>query len=638
MSYLSLTLILFFLATAAGGGGGDGTGHGVGEVSEDFSKQCPTTTCGNVEIRFPLRLNSSDSHCGMTGLVLSCASDEAFLTLRHDRGPFKVTSIDYKSQTISIDVDGFWPQCPMKNMSAIKLSDEYFSLSGSTAVSFISCSKEFTPNAEEDRISGPISCLASRGDEFVYVVDQSESMDKLPLDCMVISTDGEIGDPGRHNRQDPFNSAVDSFFHSSEVSLVWYTWEQCYEEQGQISDCMKFEFCLNCERQDKQCGLDLKRDACCINVDGHRHLATWVKLVAGFAACIIFFFMVVASTFLYISRKADRDRQLRIKVEMFLASYKTTKPTRFNYAGIKKITKRFKNKLGQGGFGSVYKGELPNGIPVAVKMLEIRSTGEGGDFINEVSTIGRIHHVNVVRLLGFCAEGSRRALVYEFMPNESLEKYIFSRDADGNRPFRMEKLLEIATGIARGVEYLHQGCDQRILHFDIKPHNILLDYEFNPKISDFGLAKLCSRDQSIVTMTAVRGTRGYIAPEIYSRNFGTVSYKSDVYSFGMLVLEMVGGRKNIDPSVEKTDEIYFPEWVYEQLIGEQNFRVAIDMMNNEEETVRKLVIVALWCIQWSPTDRPTMTRVVQMLIGSLESLELPPRPFVSSSLPPLSEE
>ncbi|KAH7658823.1 hypothetical protein IHE45_17G115300 [Dioscorea alata] len=148
-------------------------------------------------------------------------------------------------------------------------SDEYFSLSGSTEVSFISCSKEFTPNAEEDRISGPISCLASRGAEFVYVVDQSESMDKLPLDCMVISTDGEIGDPGRYNRQDPFNSAVDSFFHSSEVSMVLY---QCYEQEpGQSSDCTKSQFCLKCEQQDKQCGLDLKRDACCINV-GHKHL------------------------------------------------------------------------------------------------------------------------------------------------------------------------------------------------------------------------------------------------------------------------------------------------------------------------------------------------------------------------------
>lgn len=273
MSYLSLTLILlFFLATAAGDGGG--TGHGGGEVSEDFSKQCPTTKCGNVDIRFPFRLNSSDSHCGLKGFVLSCASDEAFLTLRHDHGPFKVNSIDYKSQTINIDVNGFFPQCPMKNMSAIKLSDEYFSLYGSTEVSFISCSKEFTPNAGEDRISGPISCLASRGDEFVYVVDQSESMDKLPLDCMVISTDGEIGDPDRYNRQDqdPFNSAVDSFFHSSEVSMVWYNVYGCFEEElGASSDCTKSQFCSSCERQDKQCGLDLKRDACCINV-GHKHL------------------------------------------------------------------------------------------------------------------------------------------------------------------------------------------------------------------------------------------------------------------------------------------------------------------------------------------------------------------------------
>ncbi|KAH7658597.1 Glycerophosphodiester phosphodiesterase protein [Dioscorea alata] len=124
---------------------------------------------------------------------------------------------------------------------------------------------------------------------------------------------------------------------------------------------------------------------------------------------------------------------------------------------------------------------------------------------------------------------------------------------------------------------------------------------------------------------------GYIAPEIYSRNFGTVSYKSDVYSFGMLLLEMVGGRKNIDPLVDNQSAIYLPEWVYEQLIGGHSFRVVIEMMNNEEEIVRKLVIVALWCIQWSPNDRPTMTRVVLMLIGSLESLEIPPRPSVSSS-------
>ncbi|XP_073103272.1 rust resistance kinase Lr10-like [Elaeis guineensis] len=295
------------------------------------------------------------------------------------------------------------------------------------------------------------------------------------------------------------------------------------------------------------------------------------------------------------------------------------------------MTRHFKHKLGQGGFGTVYKGDLPNGIPVAVKML-MKSKGEGEDFINEVATLGRIHHANVVRLLGFCSEGTWRALIYEFMPNESLEKYIFGkRNKTAHQPLDMKKLQEIAIGIAQGIEYLHQGCNQRILHFDIKPHNILLDHDFNPKIADFGLAKLCSRDQSIITMTAARGTMGYIAPEIYCRNFGTVSYKSDVYSFGMLVLEMVGGRKNVDPEIEKTSEIYFPEWVYGQLVQGHDLKLVMEGNGVEEDIAKKLAIVALWCIQWSPMDRPSMTRVVQMLMGNLESLQIPPIPFVSST-------
>ena len=123
----------------------------------------------------------------------------------------------------------------------------------------------------------------------------------------------------------------------------------------------------------------------------------------------------------------------------------------------------------------------------------------------------------------------------------------------------MGELHGIAIGIAKGIEYLHQGCEQRILHFDIKPHNIYLDQNFNPKISDFGLAKLCSKDQSVVSMTIARGTMGYIAPEVLSRNFWNVSYKSDVYSFGMLLLEMVSGRKNVDTTAENPSEVYFPE-------------------------------------------------------------------------------
>lgn len=155
----------------------------------------------------------------------------------------------------------------------------------------------------------------------------------------------------------------------------------------------------------------------------------------------------------------------------------------------------------------------------------------------------------MVRLVGFCANGFRRALVYEFLLNDSLDKFISSTAAK-NLFHNWDKLQDIAFGVTKGIEYLHQGYsihqgyDQQIFHFDIKPHNVLLDENFNPKISDFGLAKLCSKDQSAVSMTTARGTIGYIAPEVFSRNFRNVSAKADVYSFGILLLEIIVHLKN----------------------------------------------------------------------------------------------
>ncbi|XP_038972582.1 rust resistance kinase Lr10-like [Phoenix dactylifera] len=329
--------------------------------------------------------------------------------------------------------------------------------------------------------------------------------------------------------------------------------------------------------------------------------------------------------------RREKEKESQLKVEKFLEDYKALKPLRYSYADIKKITNQFKTKLGEGGYGSVFKGFLPNGVPVAVKILLTSIGSNGEDFVNEVGTIGRIYHVNVVRLLGFCADGFKRALIYEFMPNESLAKFIFSVDGRSTL-LGWDKLHNIAIGIARGIEYLHQGCDQRILHFDIKPHNVLLDDNFCPKISDFGLAKLCSKEQSIVSMTAARGTAGYIAPEVCSRNSGNVSYKSDVYSFGMLLLEMVGGRKNMDATVENTSQVYFPEWIYNRLYQEEELGLHI-IEENDAIIARKLTIVALWCIQWYPVDRPSMKSVVQMLEGSMENLVMPPNPFTSAGPP-----
>ncbi|BAF03743.2 Os01g0114400 [Oryza sativa Japonica Group] len=171
----------------------------------------------------------------------------------------------------------------------------------------------------------------------------------------------------------------------------------------------------------------------------------------------------------------------------------------------------FSYSQGQGGYGSVYKGVfLPGDVHVAIKMLDGNSNCNGEDFISEVATIGRIHHINVVRLVGFCSEEMRRALVYEYMPRGSLNKYIFSSE----RSFSWDKLNEIALGIARGINYLHQGCEMQILHFDIKPDNILLDDNFVSKVADFGLAKLYPREKSFVSDRALRGTVGYMAPEM----------------------------------------------------------------------------------------------------------------------------
>jgi serine/threonine protein kinase len=297
---------------------------------------------------------------------------------------------------------------------------------------------------------------------------------------------------------------------------------------------------------------------------------------------------------------------------------------RYSYSEIKKITHGFNDKLGEGGYGSVYKGKLRSGRFAAVKILR-KEKANGQDFINEVATIGRIHHCNVVQLIGFTVEGSKRALIYEFMPNGSLEKYIFSRQ--GSILLSNQKIYEISLGVARGIEYLHEGCDMQILHFDIKPHNILLDENFTPKVSDFGLAKLYPTNNSVVSLTMARGTMGYMAPELFYKSIGGVSYKADVYSFGMLLMEMVGRRKNLNALADHSSQMYFPSWIYDQ-VNEGRDILEDQATEQEKNTIKKMTIVALWCIQLKPIDRPSMHRVVQMLQADIESLQMPPKPFL----------
>ncbi|KAM0919692.1 hypothetical protein ACQ4PT_008030 [Festuca glaucescens] len=605
---LLVTLILLSLLTYQ-------TYVGTASDDEDFFKTCSSHRCSKhgPEIRFPFRPSSNPLSCGAPGMQLSCFGNDIILD-HHVLGSCKVTEIYYRHRVINV-IPLVEPsmQCPLQKLISENIATDVYRQPQSLHITtLVRCSRDFVP-VDPHSMVGPAACLSNNASQFWYLALFYAYISDLPRDCVAISKGIPI--PFTYDKHGPnsdySNERANRVMNFGETTFTWHL--------NNITDT-----CQQCEHEGRHCGFSSqRRQAFCqnhgiISFPNSSSVATFVVL------------SLMVATMIYLSLKSRYNEEINMKVEMFLKAYGTSKPKRYTFPEVKKIARRFKNKLGQGGFGSVYKGELPNGVPVAVKMLE-KSTGEGEEFINEVATIGLIHHTNIVCLLGFCSEGTRRALIYEFMPNESLEKYIFSQVSTISRLLLApNKMLDIALGIARGMEYLHQGCNQRILHFDIKPHNILLDYNFNPKISDFGLAKLCARDQSIITLTAARGTMGYIAPELYSRNFGGVSYKSDVYSFGMLVLEMVSRRRNSSPSVENQHEVYLPEWIYEKVIAGQELELRLEMTAEEKENMRQLAIVALWCIQWNPKNRPSMTKVVNMLTGRLQNLQVPPKPLVSS--------
>ncbi|XP_074357593.1 G-type lectin S-receptor-like serine/threonine-protein kinase SD2-5 [Apium graveolens] len=298
-------------------------------------------------------------------------------------------------------------------------------------------------------------------------------------------------------------------------------------------------------------------------------------------------------------------------------------PVRFSYKDLQVATKDFSAILGRGGFGSVYEGVLKDGTRLAVKQLEGLGQGKK-EFQAEVSIIGSIHHLHLVRLKGFCAEGTHKLLVYEFMANNSLDKWLFKRNKA--EMLDWDTRYNIALGTAKGLAYLHEDCDVKIVHCDIKPENVLLDDNFLAKVSDFGLAKLMSREQSHV-FTTLRGTRGYLAPE-WITNYA-ISEKSDVYSYGMVLLEIIGGRKNYDAS-ETSEKSHFPSYAF-KMMEEGKLTDIVDAhleMAKTDERVMVAIKVALWCIQDDMSHRPSMTKVVQML----EGLSPVPPPPMSSQL------
>ncbi|XP_057495155.1 G-type lectin S-receptor-like serine/threonine-protein kinase SD2-2 [Actinidia eriantha] len=325
-----------------------------------------------------------------------------------------------------------------------------------------------------------------------------------------------------------------------------------------------------------------------------------------------------------------RKRRIKREKEEEDAIFPVTNLKVFSYKELNAATRGFSEKLGHGGFGAVFRGELGDSSPVAVKRLE-RPGGAEREFRAEVCTIGNIQHVNLVRLRGFCSENSHRLLVYDYMPNGPLSVYLKRDGKDLNWDVR----FRIAVGTAKAIAYLHEECRDCIIHCDIKPENILLDEDCFPKVSDFGLAKLVGRDFSRVLAT-MRGTRGYVAPEWLSGV--AITAKADVYSYGMTLLELIGGRRNVEgpPSAGgggAEEKWFFPPWAAHQII-EGNVAAVVDERlpgGYDIEEAERLGLVAVWCIQDEEATRPTMGMVVKMLEGVVE-VGVPPPPKLLQAL------
>ncbi|CAI9090993.1 OLC1v1025903C1 [Oldenlandia corymbosa var. corymbosa] len=304
----------------------------------------------------------------------------------------------------------------------------------------------------------------------------------------------------------------------------------------------------------------------------------------------------------------------------------------YGYETLANATESFhnKSKLGQGGFGPVYKGKLSNGPEIAVKRLSNSSSQGLQEFMNEVSVISKLQHRNLVRLLGCCIEREEKILVYEYMPNKSLDAYIF--DSRKQHLLDWPRRCTIIEGIGRGLLYLHRDSRLRIIHRDMKASNILLDEDLNPKISDFGLARIFGGKQDQANTSRVVGTYGYMAPEYAMR--GKFSEKSDVYSFGVLLLEIVSGRKNTSFYHEEENLISLLGYAWKLWNENQVVNLAFTegLNPSAEMEILRCVHVGLLCVQESADDRPNMSAVLSMLNSEIRDLPPPKLPAYTARI------
>nr|GMD99419.1 putative receptor protein kinase ZmPK1 [Ipomoea batatas] len=341
---------------------------------------------------------------------------------------------------------------------------------------------------------------------------------------------------------------------------------------------------------------------------------TWVKSFLWFTCAVGVFEILCLITFWVKTRKSPEEAMIGYRkiADRF---------QKFSYAEMKKATGSFSEEIGRGSSGVVYKGKLPDNRIAAIKRLHEANYQGEEEFLAEMSTIGKLNHMNLIEIWGYCAEGKHRVLVYEYMENGSLAKNLDENKLD------WETRYEIAVGTAKGLAYLHEECLEWVLHCDVKPQNILLDSDFNPKVIDFGLSKLLERDINGPHFSRIRGTRGYMAPEwIYNL---PITCKVDVYSYGIVLLEMITGKSPFgfcgDEENNMVEQRRLVSWVREKRNGgfengewvEEIVDAGLDG-KYDLKRMEVLVDVALKCSEEDRDARPTMSQVVHMLLSENE--------------------
>ncbi|XP_021894433.1 cysteine-rich receptor-like protein kinase 10 [Carica papaya] len=346
---------------------------------------------------------------------------------------------------------------------------------------------------------------------------------------------------------------------------------------------------------------------------------TIVAITAPIAVCAILF---IFAYWLLVRRWRQEYNALE---ENAKSDIMVTEALQLNFAAIEAATDKFSenNKLGAGGFGEVYKGVLPNGQEIAVKRLSKRSCQGAEEFKNEVLLVAKLQHRNLVRFLGFCLEGGEKILVYEFVPNRSLDNFLF--DSEKREQLDWSRRYNLIIGIARAILYLHEESQLKVIHRDLKASNILLDGKMNPKISDFGIARIFGADQTQANTKRIIGTYGYMPPE-YAMH-GRFSMKSDIYSFGVLILEIISGKNNTNfYQTDGSEDLPSYAWKLWRKGTPLEFLDSMLGDSYSRNEVVRCIHIGLLCLQEDPGDRPSIATIVLVLNSYSVSLPNPKQP------------